>query len=311
MSNFSHRQRDKSNGGVTINTRALIIYNPAAGNGKAERIYHELQPKIEALGIEVQRTERPGHATELARAVADDENMTVISLGGDGTHHEVINGLMPQGRAIFGVIPAGTGNDLVRVLNYPKNPLDALDVVLNGLAKPFDIGQVGDHYFLTVAGVGFDAEVAGWVNQRKKQGNGTWVFIRGILHNLIGYRSQMIKVTLTEASRTERTFLIAVGNTQYYAGGMKICPEASPFDGRFQVVWVGAISPLGVLPLLARVFRGNHVNHRKVKVLSTPELTVEGPPNLWVHADGELIGHLPITIRTLPQAIRVQMGVGG
>lgn len=71
MSNFSHRQSDEFNGGVTINTRALIIYNPAAGNGKAERIYHELQPKIEALGVEVQRTERPGHATQLARAVSE------------------------------------------------------------------------------------------------------------------------------------------------------------------------------------------------------------------------------------------------
>ncbi|MHB1955187.1 MAG: diacylglycerol/lipid kinase family protein [Sulfobacillus sp.] len=311
MSNFSHRQLKESFGGVSISTKALIIYNPVAGNGKAERVYHQLEPKISSLGIAVERTDGPGHATLLARRVADQDDLTVISLGGDGTHHEVINGLMPAGRTIFGVIPAGTGNDLVRILNYPRNPSDALDTALNGFAKPFDIGQVGDHYFLTVAGVGFDAEVAGWVNQRKKQGNGTWVFIRGILLNLVGYRSQVMKITLAEASRTERTFLIAAGNTQYYGGGMKICPEASPFDGRFQVVWVQAISPLGVLPLLVRVFRGTHVGHPKVRVLSTPELTVEGPPQLWVHADGEIIGHLPITIRTLPQAIRVRMGAGG
>ncbi len=291
-----------------INARALIIYNPAAGNGKSERLYHELKPTIEARGIEVVRTEQPGHATEIAREVATDTELTVISLGGDGTHHEIINGLMPDAGPIFAILPAGTGNDLVRMLQYPKGAINMLDTALSGPIKHFDIGKAGAHYFLTVAGVGFDAEVAGWVNQRKKQGNGTWVFIRGILYNLFGYRCAPLDVTLTAASRSEKTFLLAAGNTQFYAGGMKICPSASPFDGRFEIIWVKAISPFGVLPLLAKVFRGTHVNHPKVKVLSAPELTVTGPDRLWVHADGELIGHLPITIQTIPHGIRMRTG---
>lgn len=291
-----------------ISARALVIYNPAAGNGKAERLYHHLKPTIDTLGIPVERTARPGHATEIARQVASDRELTVISLGGDGTHHEVINGLMPEAGPIFAVLPAGTGNDLVRMLHYPKNPIEMLNLALEGPTKAFDIGQAGPHYFLTVAGVGFDAEVAGWVNQRKKQGNGTWVFIRGIFYNLFGYRSASLEVTLSTATRSEKTFLLAAGNTQYYAGGMKICPGASPFDGRFEVIWVHAVSPLGVLPLLAKVFRGAHVTDSKVKVLSAPELTVKGPDRLLVHADGELIGHLPISFKTLPHAIRVRTG---
>lgn len=299
-----HESLEESN----ISARALVIYNPAAGNGKAERMHHELKPTLEALGIRVERTQHPGHATDLARQVASDTDLTVISLGGDGTHHEVINGLMPEAGPIFAVLPAGTGNDLVRVLQYPQGPTNMLETALNGSVKAFDIGQAGDHYFLTVAGVGFDAEVAGWVNQRKKQGNGTWVFIRGILYNLFGYRSAPLEVKLSAAIRTEKTFMLAAGNTQYYAGGMKICPEASPFDGRFEIIWVEAISPLGVLPLLAKVFRGTHVSHPKVRVLSAPELTVTGPDRLWVHADGELIGHLPITIRTIAHGIRIRTG---
>ncbi len=287
---------------------ARIIFNPTAGNGKAVKILDAIRPFLEETGAEIITTEGPGHATDLAREVAGQEDMTVVSLGGDGTHHEVVNGLMPGGLATFAVIPAGTGNDFVRMLNYPKSPEDIARIALHGEVRWFDVGQMGDKYFLTVAGAGFDAEVAGWVNKRKKQGNGSWVFIRGILYNAIGYRPQPMTVTLQESSRSQNTFMIAVGNTSYYAGGMKICPEADPHDGEFQVVWIESIAPWGVLPLLARVFRGTHVNRRVVKTFPATELTVEGPPHLWVHADGELMGHLPVTFKTVAKGLRVRVG---
>ena len=287
---------------------ARIIFNPTAGNGKAVKIFETVRPFLDGPDIDIVTTEGPGHATLLAREVADQDGLTVVSLGGDGTHHEVINGLMPSGKTIFGVIPAGTGNDFVRVLGYPQQPEQIVEIALHGTERWFDLGEIGDQYFLTVAGAGFDAEVAGWVNKRKKQGHGTWVFIRGIFYNAMGYRPQPMTVTVQGQSTTQNTFMIAMGNTKYIAGGMKICPEADPHDGEFHVVWIEGIKPWQILPLLARVFRGTHVTRPVVKTFAAAELTVEGPPGLWVHADGELIGHLPVHVTTIPKAIRVHMG---
>lgn len=286
---------------------ARIILNPIAGNGKAQQLFDNIRASI-PQDVEVVTTRGPGHATELAREVAGQDNMTVISLGGDGTHHEVINGLMPEGKAIFAVLPAGTGNDFVRTLSYPKAPEEMLKVALNGAAVPIDIGQVNDQYFLTVSGVGFDAEVAGWVNQHGKSGNGTWVFIRAILRHLARYQSATMTVNVEGAYRSEKTFLIACGITPYYAGGMKVCPEAVVDDGLFHVVWVKDLPRIGVLPLLAKVFRGTHITHPVVKSFQAEALTVDGPASMLVHADGEIVGHLPVTFTVLKKAIRVRMG---
>lgn len=287
---------------------ARLIVNPAAGSGKAQKLLDAIQPFLSREDVEVVPTKGPGHATELAREVAGQDGMTVISLGGDGTHHEVINGLMPEGKVVFAVLPAGTGNDFVRMLSYPKTPRDMLEVALRGQEVPIDIGRVNDQYFLTVSGVGFDAEVAGWVNQHDKSGNGTWIFVRGILRHLIQYKSAEMTVHVDGTARSEKTFLLAAGNSPYYAGGMRICPSALSDDGLFDVVWVRDLPRLNVLPLLARVFRGTHVQHPVVQSFQTEQLSVEGPSHMLVHADGEIVGHLPVTLTILPKAIRVRMG---
>ncbi|MCL4521342.1 MAG: diacylglycerol kinase family lipid kinase [Firmicutes bacterium] len=289
--------------------RTCLIYNPTAGNGKATAVYNALRPRLQALEVEVFTTEGPRHATELARQFAHDSECTVISLGGDGTHHEIINGLMPEGKAIFAVIPAGTGNDFVRVLGYPKEPLAMLEVATTGTPTAIDLGQAGDEYFLTVSGVGFDAEVAGWVNQRSKAGSGRGVFLRAILYHLFFYRSRPITVSIDgHPPETVNSFVLAAGNTPYYASGMQICPNANLHDGTLSLVWIESLSRLEVLPMLLHVIQGKHLGSRRVRTFEAKTVTVAGPSELWVHADGEILGHLPITLQALPQAIRVRMG---
>lgn len=288
-----------------------LIYNPTAGNGKAVQLYQALKPRLREAGVEILTTEYPGHATHLARSRAREE-CAVISLGGDGTHHEVLNGLLPEAKAVLAVLPAGTGNDFVRVLGYPTEPEAMLEAALNGPIQPVDVGRAGNHYFLTVAGVGFDAEVAGWVNQRKKVGSGRWVFVRGILHNLLHYRPQPITVELDtptgKLTRSTDTFMVAAANTPFYAGGMQIAPHAHPQNGLLSVIWIEHLNQWQVLPMLARVLRGTHLAHPQVKTFSISRMTVAGSPDLWVHADGEILGHLPIEIAVIPSAIRVRTG---
>jgi YegS/Rv2252/BmrU family lipid kinase len=290
--------------------RTCLIYNPVAGNGKAAQVYeNHLKDRFQRAGVEVFVTERPGHATELARAFAHDDNCTVISLGGDGTHHEVINGLMPEGKVIFAAIPAGTGNDFVRILGYPDSLDQIADVALSGETRRIDVGRADQIYFLTVCGVGFDAEVAGWVNRRKKTGSGKSVFVRGILYNLLHYRSRPMEIAVGHSSGLQKeTFMMAACNTREYAGGMQICPGADPQDGKFTVIWIEHLNRLQVIPMLIRVLRGTHLSRRQVTQFEASTITVDGPPDLWVHADGEVLGHLPVTMEVVPSAIRVRMG---
>jgi diacylglycerol kinase (ATP) len=284
-----------------------IIFNPTAGSGKARQLMGQLKPWLPSDATVIE-TEYPGHAVRIAHALRDQEDLTVVSLGGDGTHHEVLNGLMPNPKPVLSILPAGTGNDFVRVLDYPRDPRAMLEVALNGPPRWFDIGQVNDQYFLTVSGVGFDAEVAGWVNQHEKHGRGSWVFLRAILKHLFQYRSQPVSLAYPSHRREDTTFLVAVCNTAYYAGGMKMAPQASPEDGQFHVIWVHQLSRLAVLPLLAQVFRGTHVHHPRVETVITPELTVNGPTHWLIHADGEIVGRLPAHFRIHPRAIRVRTG---
>lgn len=291
-----------------------VIYNPAAGGGRSRRVLDALMPELAAHpDLEVMATRERGHATELARQVRDREDMVVISLGGDGTHHEVANGLLPNSRAAMSVISAGSGNDFASGVGLPADPSAALAVSFHGVTQALDVGQVGSEYFLTVVGAGFDAEVAGRVNrQARGQGSGKMLYLRGILATLLTYRSDVFQLDLNQTGQAVRerpTLMLAAGNLPRYGGGIRICPEADPHDGLLQVVWIGSLSKLGTLRLLSQAYSGRHVGNPVVETFQAASFRLTGPPRLFVHADGELVGHLPVSVRSLPGALPLKMPV--
>ena len=285
-----------------------LIYNPVAGGGRAKAIVESLAPQLATVeNLEVMMTRYRGHARELAAQVASRPDQVVISVGGDGTHHEIANGLLPAGNATMAVIPAGSGNDFAAGIGIPADLQAAMAVALGSHAVRVDVGQVEQEYFLTVVGAGFDAEVAGLINTHPHGGSGKFVYLQGILQTLFRYRPQVLKITEGGQVTERPTLLIAAGNTSRYGGGIKICPEANPHDGTLQVVWVGGLPPLAVLPLLAKAYGGHHVKDPVVHTFQSHELLIEGPEALYVHADGELIGHLPVTIRAVPHALSIRV----
>lgn len=285
-----------------------LIYNPVAGGGRARAIVDRLSPELARIPeLEVLATRAPGHAKELAGAVKDRPDQLVISVGGDGTHHEVANGLLPDGTAEMAIIPAGSGNDFAGFLGIPKDPALALAIALDAPPRPVDVGKVNEEYFLTVVGCGFDAEVAAYINQRPKAGNAQVAYLSAILKMLTRYDCKPLSVSQDGDSRSRSTLLLACGNTGRYAGGIKICPAATPFDGLLDVVWVGGLSKLRILPLLATAYSGTHVRHPVVETFSARKLRVEGPEGYHVHADGELVGELPVTIESIPGALRLRV----
>ncbi len=285
--------------------RAHAIINPTAGGGRGARIWPRVRPVFQEAGWDLTEStsERRGHAIELAATSSAD---VVIAVGGDGTANEVVNGLLgSRRRAAFGVVPIGTGSDFARALGLPRDPVAAAGALVGARPRPVDVGEVNGRYFLTIAGAGFDGEVARQVNAWPKVLGGTAMYVLGILKMLITYSPVDVEIVLDGSVERERLFLIAVGNTAWNAGGMWTVPAARPDDGIFDVVIAGPLTRLEMLAVLPKVYSGRHLEHPKVRQARAREVRVTGATPLAIQADGESVGRLPATFTAHLAALTV------
>lgn len=288
-----------------------IILNPTAGGGRAARNWAAIETELVAYSdLTLHRTEAPGHALELARAAVARGVDRIIAVGGDGTVQEVVNG-MARSAASLGIVPLGSGNDFAHGLDIPRDPALALRLALTGQPRRIDLGRVHDRYFTNVGGVGFDAQVAARANTGVKRRGGYWPYVAALLRELLALRTYPLELQLEgeqPARVTGRMLLVAVGIGQSYGGGMRICPRADFTDGLIDLCVASDVGRFEVLALLPRVFRGTHLDHPKVSYLRTSRLTVHGPAHLAVHADGEIVGNLPVTFEVIPGGLPVIAG---
>jgi diacylglycerol kinase (ATP) len=307
----------------------LFIVNPIAGNGRA----HGLAPRISAwlddrgITARLMETRERGHAERLAAAAGDLGHDRVIVVGGDGTIQEVVNGLMvePAGggapRPSLGLIPGGSGNDLVRDLELPLDPMGALALALGGHTRSIDVARATNaagqaRHFPVAGGVGFDAQVAHvmfghrWPWQKGRIGYFLSTFIE-----LMRYRNRRLLITVETADGTievDRTcLLVAFANGAYYGGGMQICPGAEIADGVLDICVAGDLSRWEALRLLPGIYDGAHVGHPKVEFLRARSIRFAADDATLVHLDGEPFGSLPVTVTVAPRALDVAVGDSG
>ena len=285
---------------------------------------HEVEPRIRAalrdtdVEARIVETREPGHGEQLAAAAADLGHDRVVAMGGDGTVHEVINGLMrgsaPGPPPMLGVVPAGSGNDLARSLSLPLNPVDALPVALGDRTRPLDLGMATcdgkQRFFHAAGGTGFDAQVAfTMAGKRSRWQRGRAGYFWSTLNELRRYRNAELRIRLATpagARQLDGRFLfVAFANGPFYGGGMQICPDATNRDGVLDVCLVGDISRLGAMKELPGIYRGAHVNHPLVEIVRVLEMRIEGPAATRVHLDGEPLGMLPVDVRVRPAALQV------
>jgi diacylglycerol kinase (ATP) len=290
--------------------RVFAILNPAAGRGRAQRAWRQVAPALRDAGLTLHTVveERPQLAIDLAAEAARAGVDVIAAVGGDGTIHEVVNGILTSGadpRPALAIIPGGTGNDFARGVGIPRDPLTAGRLLVHGARRRVDAGQVNDRYFVGIAGVGFDAEVAARVNRWPKWVSGTSVYVAAILYMLIAYRCVPTRLVLDGQAQHLRLFLVAVANTAWYAGGMYMAPPARPDDGVLEVITARDLGKIETLGLLPKVFSGAHLRHPKVAHLRAQEIQVESAAPLAIHADGETVGRVPAVFRVVPQAIDV------
>lgn len=282
-----------------------FIVNPASSRGKGNVTGKWLERECanRNLDFDLQYTKSPGHATEIAsNSIGSFEN--IISVGGDGTLQEVINGTFGNNIKI-GIIPVGTGNDFVRAVNIPINPSAALDILIEGNDKQIDVGKIGDRIFHNGVGIGFDAWV---VNESLKirKLRGHLIYLYAILKTLKNYKAPLMEIKYHEKSIIQKLFLVTVANGISLGGGIKLTPFAKIDDGLLNLNIIQDVNKLKILQNLMKAYSGEHVNMPEVTVDTCKSVVIKSDDGLAVHADGELISCnlKEIEIEIIPKAIK-------
>lgn len=286
-----------------------FIVNPISGNGRGKRIWPRIEAELKRRGIvySVNFTERKGHAMTLASKLVSHPGLqAIVAVGGDGTVHEVVNGLIDK-NVPFGYIPSGSGNDFARAEGIPINPLKALKRIFQHRSYLIDTAEINGRRMIGSLGIGFDGQVAQAVNLSQwKARLGKLSYVWGFSHVLRHFQPQQVNVNIDgQTSTYDGVWLIAVTNIPNYGGGMKICPDARWDDGQLDICVVHGISRGKLLALFPSVFRGSHIRYSAVTMKRGKEIHVTSEKPMIVHADGEIIGETPLTIKISPQSLLI------
>lgn len=290
----------------------LLILNPAANAGRAGRLAGWLEATLTGIpGASLAVSRATGEAEELAASATERGHDRVVAIGGDGTVQEVANGLARCTDAPgLGVVPVGSGNDLARSLGLPRAPHSALAVALGPATRPLDLALArngaGDaRWFASAGGVGFDAEVAAAMVDRRVWQYGRLGYLLTTLVELRRYENRPVRLVLDDAASHEQVMLVAIANGEFYGGGMRIAPGATVDDGLLDLCVIGDVSRPAALAQLANLYRGTHVAHPKVRLARGRRLLLEGDAATRVHLDGEPFGTLPLSVEVAPGRLRV------
>ena len=298
-------------------TFAKVIVNPAAGAGKSGKVWPEIMSMFKGNGMRFEHhlTEAPGHAIELACEAAKQGYEMVVAVGGDGTIHEIVNGLYASGclgDALLGIVSTGTGSDYMRTVGVSRNYQEACRSFMSPKIRAVDLGKIEynkngikqERLFVNFAGSGFDAEIARRTQQSKLL-NPLISYLVAALTTLVTYKNKDIILKLDGEESTRKVCTVIMNNGRYGGGGMFTAPLAELSDGIFDVMIVGDISKPDFLVSLPRLYKGTHVTHPKVTMKRAKEIEISSTKKMMLQADGEVLGELPARISVMPLALNI------
>lgn len=274
----------------------VIVINPVSGSGRGAVLGAEVARFFSEKELQFQVITATS-AAKLQDTLTDFLDKTenslqgVIAVGGDGLAHLVLQIAVPR-KIPFAVIPAGTGNDLVRALGWDlKNIQIQLNKVVSTAPQPVDLGLVDSEWFGAVLSTGFDAVVNEKANTMKWP-KGPMKYNLAIAMELPKFKPLKYRIELdTQVIETE-AMLIAIGNGNSYGGGMKVCPDALMSDGLFDVMVLRPVSKLEFIRVFPKVFSGRHISHKQVDIYRSSRVSLLA--QAVAYADGERIGGLPV-----------------
>ena len=295
-----------------------LIINPNADLGRAWRWGTDLRSVVEEFGgADWTGTVYPGHAEDLARQAAEDGYEVVISVGGDGTTHEVINGLMQvpiESRPRLGIVPVGTGNDFASNVGMQTEPAKAMRQVFTGEPKHIDIGQIQSgsrlEYWQNTLGIGFDAKATIHSRSVPVLSGFPVYLIAAIRAIMLDHDPAMIKFESDQESWEDENLLIVLCNGPREGGGFHVAPEAKVDDGWLDYAAITNVSRPMMFRLIPEVMNGTHGRFPQVRINKFRELNITADRPLVIHTDGEIFAGFgtdvrEISVKILPSALEV------
>ncbi|NBI29632.1 diacylglycerol/lipid kinase family protein [Chengkuizengella marina] len=296
-----------------------FVVNPVSGNGRGLKVWHEIKNILNEKDINYVEsfTNRAGSGVACTMdLIKKYEPNIIVAVGGDGTVHEVINGIYQaeiKNKVHFGFIPSGSGNDYARGVKLPRHHLKALEVILNSTQrKSIDLLKIDNKVAVCSIGAGLDGKIAQITNEAKykKWLNGLRLgglaYVISLFRVLFSFRTSDIALTIDgEVKQLKNVWFIAVSNLPYYGGGMIINPNANENDEKAEVCIVSNINRLQLLTLFPLVYLGKHAKHKAVSFFAGENIEYEPNHYLTTQADGETIIVNKYKIEVLPQHITV------
>jgi YegS/Rv2252/BmrU family lipid kinase len=310
--------------------KPLLIVNPKAGGGRTGSLFAKMQDPIERSlgGFDVTFTERGRHAVEIAKEAALAGRETVIAVGGDGSIHEVVAGLMAardQGAkgTRLGIIGQGTGGDFRKTLGIEHRLDQYCAAIAGGKTRAVDVGRFSylDHneessssFFINILSIGMGGLVDQYVADASRALGGTVAYfaasLKGLIHSEIG----VLNCTIHEGGKSRQeeihSRMLAICNGRYFGSGMFVAPMAKLDDGLFEVVDLGSASRLNFAMGSSKIYTGAHLKSPETKHFRCDKITIE-LVNKSIHdkflldVDGEPLGKLPLEVEVMPGALEV------
>lgn len=300
-----------------MNNSWFVIVNPVAGNGKFNKYWSDIQQELKFNNItyEYTKTEYSNHEKLIVQQAIKKGYNKIISVGGDGTLHHVINGIMSQNtinskEITVAVIPLGTGNDWIKTYNIPKNIKASVNLIKQENTVFQDIGYLElantTSYFNNVAGIGYDGYVVNKLNKLKRFGPIAYL-LSGIA-GLLLYKKTTFKIAINNKIIETKCLMTLYGICKYSAGGMQLTDFKDSNNGLFDITIAKNLSFLDLLFSIKKLYNGKILQHKKVETHVTNSLLIT-PQNKndlpYIQADGELIGKGEVKVSIIKSAIRI------
>jgi YegS/Rv2252/BmrU family lipid kinase len=299
----------------------LVIVNPNAGNGKGKKDWATIASLLNKHNIQfnVKFTERKGHAILFTIEGINEGFRKIITVGGDGTLNEVVNGVflnkeISPDKIALALIPVGTGNDWGRMFGIPLDYEEAIRIISRNKMMLHDVGLISffnesgkqERYFINIAGLGFESVVVQRTNYQKDRGrNGKLLYLYNLLMSLLSYKNINADVIIDGEKIKANVFSLNVGNGRYCGGGMRQTPNALPDDGLLDVTIINGMGKFEIIRNLKILYDGTILNHPKIDGYRCKNIKVSSDSVIYTEADGESLGHTPAEFNIIPSGINI------
>ncbi len=300
----------------------FVIINPIAGKGRGLTDWPHISRLLREHRVmhDYAFTEYKCHATELAVEAVTHGYRRIIIVGGDGTIHEVVNGLFVQtveatDKILLAVIAVGTGNDWIRMFGIPRKYSQAIRAIVCGHSFLQDVGRVTYYessyrqtrYMANVAGVGLEASVIkNYAHMVRKHRGGKWRYVWSLVKSVVTYRPSGIKIWVDGALAVNDWVLsAAIGICKYNGGGMLQVPQAVPDDGLFDITVIRRMTLFRMVTCFAALFNGRIYDVKQASLYRGRRIRFESTPDVLLELDGELIGNSPVELEIIDKAVNI------